>query len=103
MDESEILKFEQQVRPLRLSEAIRIGSKIRPQIRVPNRENITSGSCALGAAYEAVTGKYNPTGDGRYVLTLFDISAALACRVASRNDAGQSRESIADWLESEGY
>ena len=58
MDESEVLKFEQQVRPMRLSEAIRLGARLRPQL--------TSGlwqengmSCAIGAAYEADTGIFS--------------------------------------------
>lgn len=54
MDESETLRWESQVKPLRLSEAIRIGARIRPQCTSDLFHN--GKSCVLGAAYEGATG-----------------------------------------------
>jgi hypothetical protein len=104
MDQSEVLMFEKDImKPMKLSTAIRIGAKIRPQCaRDFFYEN---GSCAFGAAYEAATGvmERNVIMEDFFLLwpeleNLPDIRIA----VSRRNDSGESRESIATWLESQG-
>jgi hypothetical protein len=96
-------EVQQKVGKLRLSEAIRVGAKIRPQC---TRDFFyANGSCAFGAAYEAATGvvKRNLLMEDFFLLwpelkNLLDIRIA----VSRRNDSGESRESIAAWLDSIG-
>lgn len=109
-------------RTLKLSGAIRIGAKLRPQAKQYLFEN--GKSCALGAAYEVV---YGYPGDG--VLSFpsshsgmdpKDCAEWLGNRLSrafpeirrlpggvqdvwEKNDHGWTREQIADWLESQGY
>lgn len=114
---------EQANRTLKLSEAIRIGAKIRGQCKTfPFNQD---RSCALGAAYEAVYGA--PDGaDG--TLHMSDVSAPILAAFPFLNSPsvlmrdgpmksdrlmddvwrlndqlGKSREQIADWLEAQGY
>lgn len=99
---------------LKLSEAMRIGARLRPQGFV---EYFTGGgSCAIGAAYEAVTGRtdYN-SDDAPEVSEVFPQLAqpfpgsdykddTLEDAIWEKNDIDYwSREKIADWLESHGY
>lgn len=99
---------------LKLSEAIRVGARLRPKC---DTYPFSGGkSCAIGAAYEANFG--HPGGsrtwqmssehDGKMILNrLGDHYGmwfySLSSKIWNRNDAGESRESIADWLESLGY
>lgn len=108
--------------PMKLSEAIREGAKKRPQafrgfFRTVNGQLC---SCALGAAYEAATGKAiedADTDDIAYGLedaigiNPFELDApvagweyALGNYIEHLNDGlKHSREQIADWLQSIGY
>lgn len=101
---------------MRLSEAIRIGSKLRPQAYGTLSDGI--GTCALGAAYEAV-GALDATGalvrdshlkteqiTGRYILHESPCRCPLAFRwmvfdlVPHLNDVHKwTREAIAEWVE----
>lgn len=99
---------------LRLSEAIRIGSKLRHQCTGEMFKH--GGSCAIGAAYEAVFGH---PGESANMFGASEQSALMerlwkVIPIPSdlnpiedigmdRNDNGWSRERIADWLESQGY
>lgn len=106
-----------------LSEAIREGAKLRPQgfgnfLEVRGNEICT---CALAAAYEAITDKHELTIFESYIPTItrhvgYDLYARYAdhpihCTreclkdiIVDLNDReGQSREQIADWLQSIGY
>lgn len=86
---------------LRLSTAIRIGSKIRPQCRGSFFRD--GGSCAVGAALEAVFG----------VNDFFDEKVRSPERVwpgvrwirvyLMNDDSTMTREQIADVLEWQGY
>lgn len=107
MDESIVKHLEQpQVGTLKLSEAIRIGAKIRPQCFGVAFEN--GGSCALGAAFEGSRGYPWPESDPMGfpmtpLYTGFGVPWEVVSEAFKRNDSRQSRESIADWLESRGY
>lgn len=88
---------------LKPSEAMRIGAAIRPQCA---RALFMDGkSCANGAIVEAVTGTY---GMGYDILRVADwelevgMTSELWDQCARRNNSGETRESIADWLESQG-
>ncbi len=103
MDESVVKQFDQ-VR-LKLSQAIRIGAKMRPQCTKAYFKD--GGSCAIGAAYEGMTGRsggYREIGDLLPELVDDDYQLTLLGElIAGRNDQGtQSREEIADWLEAQG-
>lgn len=94
-------------RKLKLSEAIRIGARLRPQNQGQLFKN--GASCAMGAAIEGRGGKLISIFDPLPHLLLPELFldtqlyTELGWKVANRNDAGESRESIADWLESQGY
>lgn len=109
MDESVIQYFEAKVGVLKLSEAIRIGARIRPQGKV--HAFMDGKSCAWGAAWEGLGNPYDETvgyghilwagpaawGEANSVMT-----AKLGVGVALHNDSDWTREQIADWLESQG-
>lgn len=101
MDESIVKHLEAPARITKLSEAIRIGARIRPQVR--SRFFIDGKSCALGAAYEGMTG-FQPSEEMMYehVLPVLGITQCLAESVAHKNDKGWTREAIADYLEKAG-
>jgi hypothetical protein len=95
---------------MRLSEAIRLGSLLKPQT-FGDYENL-SGTCALGAACEAMGVDLACSGD----IAKFEISHALLlsldCPVCHdavapdvvvhlNDDHRWTREAIADWLESQ--
>jgi hypothetical protein len=108
MDMKEVAKFETPAKTLKLSEAMRIGARIRPQC---TGCFFSEGrSCAIGAAYEARTGRMvaYPASDPvqREFPELFDHPghfSELGVAIYRRNDRGDTREQIADWLESKGY
>jgi hypothetical protein len=100
----------------KLSQLIREGAKLRPQ--TTGRFWWEGKSCALGAAYEAACGHIPAGGDeGPWVLSSF--ASAVQCKawgelqrlfpdapydkIYVRNDRGDTREQIADWLEAQGY
>lgn len=93
---------------LKLSEAMRIGAGIRPQTKCDLFNE--HGSCALGAAYEGATGSRCYPWQYSLVTNAFpslgDPSGKLnrlGREIFRRNDDGDTRETIADWLESQGY
>lgn len=74
--------------PMRLSEAIRRGEKMRPQSFTSTRDK-NGGSCAIGAAL-----------DGGYDRT---IGYDLISEIVRLNDLERwTREQIADWLAERG-
>ena len=98
---------------LKLSEAMRIGAKIRPQAK--GRLFDAGASCALGAAYEGAFGAppaevwgkdYNDAGNALTDcwMRLMDRYPGQTAGIFTKNDfLGMSREEIADWLEAQGY
>jgi hypothetical protein len=98
----------QQVGRIRLSEAIRIGARIRPKCTGVFFRN--GGSCAMGAAMEANGLPYfEGLGNRQEAVDMFPSLfvnmmkyTQLAKEISERNDRGESRESIAAWLESIG-
>ena len=105
MDESEVLKFEQQQRITKLSQAIRIGARLRPQSLCGYFD--AGRSCAIGAAYEAIFGfPMKSKTDHQGVCDLYDkmpVIRGLAHSIVGWNDSGMTREAIADRLEAEGF
>ena len=92
---------------LKLSEAIRIGAKIRPKCTGTFfREG---RSCALGAAMEALGIASTDQQWMVYetVAPRLGIPIHLAHAIGARNDGwngrAHTREQIADWLEGQGY
>ena len=101
----------QQVGKLKLSEAIRIGARLRPQGFGALFRN--GESCAWGAAYEAICGYpghgvfgFSDSHAGRMIGNVLSeyFPGIAADYVYERNDSEHmTREQIADWLESQGY
>lgn len=84
---------------LKLSEAIRIGAAMRRQC---------TGAWWVGAAWEGLYGYGSriPPVPGDHDNSLMDALGAphgLLSEITRRNDHGETREQIADWLESQGY
>lgn len=104
MDESVVKIFEEQkLGTLKLSDAIRIGAKLRPQCFGVYATRY--GTCAIGAALEA-TGR----APDQHCIAIedvagfFGITQNLIVQVVGKNDVDHmTREEIADWLESIGY
>ncbi len=111
---------------MKLSEAIHTGAKIRPQcrgqyFRAMDGSTIQYGSCALGAAFEAVNGELiYATGIGggllrqwpelafseknKVINPLTQANDYLMFVISDLNDQHKmSREEIANWLKSIGY
>ena len=98
---------------MKLSEAIRAGAALRPQAHgeyVINYWNGPSRTCAIGAAYEGITGKL-PDPDwaddlNRVRKTIYKATGAddvlLNTVIQLNDDQYQTREQIADWLEAQG-
>src|SRR5258708_1049300 len=87
---------------MKLSAAIRIGAKMRPQIKGAYLRH--GKSCAIGAAMEGALGITEKTwspGEHVRAMTYFGCRH-LEAVIAGRNDSGESRESIAPCLESQG-
>lgn len=94
----------------KLSQAIRLGATFRPQCtgayflhQMEDPKDIRS--CAVGAAFEAVTGRTDikNTEEVNELYKRF----GMACmpiheQIVKANDYGVSRETIACWLESKG-
>lgn len=100
MDMNEVSKFEQKVGTLKLSAAMRIGAKLRPQTFGALSDDI--GTCAMGAANEGRHGSY--CYDGSPYATWPRLTPQILDEVIHRNnELRQPREQIADWLESKGY
>ena len=91
---------------LKLSEAIRIGAKLRPPVRDRSDYFDDCGSCALGAAYQAMTGTVRSVDEHEEIYTYFEaigITYETMQKVCDLFYAGRTREQIADWLEGQGY
>lgn len=106
MDESEVLRFEQQTKQLKLSAAIRLGAKIRPQAFRGFWSG--RGSCALGAAAEGAGFAYGGEISRDVFWAAFHTTreplAFLEVLITDWNDTHlMSREEIADRLEAMGY
>lgn len=105
MDLTEIKHFEEQgVGKLKLSQAIRIGAKLRPQCFGHYFRG--GASCALTAAYEAYTGRV-PTAVSQspadYLIKEHKVPSQLIGDVIAWNDdLHMSREKIADKVEARG-
>src|SRR5882762_300527 len=96
----------------KISEAIRIGARLRPQCT--GQMFLHGKSCALGAAYEALYGypgldvvQMNTVIEGSCALNWlpkgFPTMAKYDSAIFMKNDSGETREQIADWLEALGY
>ena len=92
-----------QVGKAKLSTAIRIGARKRPQARLAYFER--GASCAFGAAWEGIGGSYHDPvwGLAGKLMKHFGIAQEVGQAVVRMNDSGESREAIADWLEAQGY
>jgi len=90
----------------KLSQAIRLGATFRPQCKKAffGKVNGQIGSCAFGAAHEALTGEAKvPRGRmASKIMERFGVSNEIGEAIVNRNDAGETREQIADWLEEQG-
>lgn len=95
---------------LKLSAAIREGAKLRKQVRGAPFEH--GGSCAIGAAAEALGMQYSSFPAVWTIDAVAFIRQRLQQhiphevfeRVYTMNDGEeQTREQVADWLESQGY
>lgn len=94
---------------LKLSEAMRIGAKLRPPVE--NTENYfdNCGSCALGAAYQAMTGTVlhgeHYRDDGKVIRQFLQsrgIEFGTLTQVCDWFHQKVSREEIADRLQEQG-
>lgn len=107
MDQAEVLKFEQQVGKLKLSEAIRIGAKMKPKQGACYWSRDEDSCCALGAAaFGAGWTGYGEIGMVAFIASHFQIPCDIENEIHWRNvmrGDGWTREKIADWLESQGY
>lgn len=92
-----------------LSQAIRLGATFRPKCEHALFKK--GESCAYGAAYEALTGKseynYDDPHPTSFCNRRFHIPHHISNEVVHRNNGQrgflmQTREAIADWLESIG-
>jgi hypothetical protein len=115
MDMTELYRSSGRAGTRSLSEALRLGAYLRPQIRGGLFRD--GGSCALGAIYEATF--YNT--DHNYFEMLEALLQAypelenewcdiesrsvrvLIREIYKRNDSGRTREQLADWLAQLGY
>lgn len=105
MDESEVLRFEQQKQITKLSEAIREGAKLRPQCFIGTAHD--GAACVNLSAAEALGFVYSEWSTWTQVRA-FLTDRGFPCMVLNQalhwNDADRlSREEIADKLEALGY
>lgn len=85
----------------KLSQAIRLGATFRPQCVYGYYER--GGSCALGAAAEAIAGeKYMDCSPLQVIKQRFNVPMAILSSIIRQNDAGRTREQIAEHLEAQG-
>lgn len=104
MDIGDIKYLEAPEKVMKLSEAIRIGAKIRPQCVMAYFNG--GASCALGSAYEAISGKNwldDTPSNWEFFSGRFNVPESLLLQISLLNDRGTTREQIADWLEGQGY
>lgn len=107
MDESIVRHLEVTETPstLKLSQAIRIGARLSPAN--DGSTFLCGGTCAVGAAYEAVFGLPSKHNEPAFevVRRHFGISFLewLSLGISLKYNQSRDRESIADWLESIGY
>lgn len=109
MDESEVLRFEQQKQITKLSQAIRESAKLRPN---SNKTWTYNGcSCALAAAAEATGWKYQSNESMGPIVEHLDKALPNWGRYLGTHPAGRvshlltelgTREAVADYLEAEG-
>ena len=102
---------------MKLSTAIREGSKHHKKASTCFMTDNKTKTCALGAAYYAKTGSLPFEGfDYLDIVDLFpasrkqikcpidsSLNISIVRTIAHLNDCGWARENIANWLESEGY
>lgn len=108
MDIGDIKYLEVPAKVTKLSEAIRIGAKIRPQ---GFTDLFADGkSCALGAAYEGATGSMCANYEYGKITKQFPVIGngsslnSLGEKIYRMNDyQRKTREQIADWLAEQGY
>lgn len=98
-DLSVMKQLDQQVGTLKLSDAIRIGARMGGQCF--GETFADDRSCALGAGILGAGLSRNIKSGP--LLDYFSVPFAVVCEITRRNDSGQTREQIADWLESIGY
>lgn len=105
MDIGDIKYLEQPAKALKLSEAMRLGAKLRPQ-NFSGSLFLNGRSCALGAAYEGKTGEICDQDDYQKVREEFPslenrgLTYGLSSRIYELNDKERMpREVIANWLE----
>ncbi len=100
---------QQQLREL--AHAMRVGAALRPQAREFYFEgDVEIASCALGAVYEGITNEITHQ-PGYVIATIRETFPVLSLSISQlrslfqeiswRNDAGMTREAIANWLEHE--
>src|SRR6266850_1860471 len=100
-------EVQQKVGRLRLSEAIRIGARLSPPGSKTSWRDQCGGTCAVMAACEGLFGKGWHDGDpADRLMRHFGISLnewhGGKYQLSARYGNGESRESIADWLQSQG-
>lgn len=100
MDMSEVMKLDAPAKITKLSQAIRIGAKLRPQGR--GQLLYRGASCALGAAIEGMG--LTPCDDMNFKDLQDMFGSTLCAFVIDWNDNhGLTREQIADKLEALGF
>jgi hypothetical protein len=97
------LTIEEKAKLFPLSFWMRLGAKMKPQCFGTTFDGV--GTCAIGAVRDAIG---LPLRDG-YIRDFFPQlnkmvdEQQLVYHITLKNDAGMTREQIADWLESIGY
>ena len=84
---------------LKLSILIRLGCSMHPQGKEWNY--FEGRTCAMGAAWKASGDPSWPRFCAQWCVALRDARVDLV-EIFKRNDRGETREQIADWLESKG-
>jgi hypothetical protein len=87
----------------KFSTAILVGSCFRPQCSGSYFQD--GKSCAIGAAWEAMRMKGRPPASCTETVQKmgFIVPWMTVVEAFHMNDAGKSREEVADWLEAKGY
>lgn len=106
-----VIDRESSLTPMKLSQAIREGAKIRAQAY--SSFFVDGRSCAIGAALEGAGGEYDEHNAVEPLHHRFPNVIAcdkngyryteLGSQIYKMNDSGATREQIADWLEAQGY
>jgi len=102
-------EVQQKVGRIKLSEAIRIGARIRPQCSArwfdDDGNSCAAGAAAEGAGWKEEAEEYereNHAQPWHLLREKFGISEDMMEQMWRKNDSGESRESIADWLAAQG-